>query len=159
MPVYAGGGCMVGAIKGSTQKEPLVVGKPSTFMMDHVASKYSNHILPTSIKTPLKFTSWAFCSLKGKLATCVLACESNISDDLDLGVAGLTLRHHRYVWWETDWKLTSSLAKTGVVQLSWFSQVTDPAQMVIKVWETVTIGGVTVELERIQWIPKFIPIL
>lgn len=30
---------MVGAIGGSTQREPLVVGKPSTFMMDYVATK------------------------------------------------------------------------------------------------------------------------
>lgn len=37
--LFPGAGCMVGAIKGSTKKEPLVVGKPSTFMMDHVASK------------------------------------------------------------------------------------------------------------------------
>ncbi len=35
-----GGGAMVGAIKGSTKKEPLVVGKPSTFMMDYLASEY-----------------------------------------------------------------------------------------------------------------------
>lgn len=38
---WAGGGCMVGAIKGSAQREPLVVGKPSTFMMDHVTSKFN----------------------------------------------------------------------------------------------------------------------
>jgi ribonucleotide monophosphatase NagD (HAD superfamily) len=31
---------MVAAISGSTQREPLVVGKPSTFMMDYVANKY-----------------------------------------------------------------------------------------------------------------------
>jgi hypothetical protein len=37
---WAGGGAMVGAIKGSTKKEPLVVGKPSTFMMDYLASEY-----------------------------------------------------------------------------------------------------------------------
>ncbi|CAI5972230.1 unnamed protein product [Closterium sp. NIES-64] len=36
---WAGGGTMVGAIKGSTKKEPVVVGKPSTFMMDYLASK------------------------------------------------------------------------------------------------------------------------
>lgn len=33
---------MVGAIRGSTQKEPLVVGKPSTFMMDYLSNKYDN---------------------------------------------------------------------------------------------------------------------
>ncbi|KAL5711696.1 hypothetical protein ACHQM5_013952 [Ranunculus cassubicifolius] len=37
---WAGGGSMVGAIVGSTQREPLVVGKPSTFMMDYVAAKF-----------------------------------------------------------------------------------------------------------------------
>ncbi|RRT70104.1 hypothetical protein B296_00028204 [Ensete ventricosum] len=35
----AGGGSMVGAISGSTQREPLVVGKPSTFMMDYLANR------------------------------------------------------------------------------------------------------------------------
>lgn len=37
---WAGGGSMVGAIKGSTQKEPLVVGKPSLFMMDYISKKF-----------------------------------------------------------------------------------------------------------------------
>ncbi len=66
-----GGGAMVGAIKGSTKKEPLVVGKPSTFMMDYLASEYevfsysphllwllcffltlSNTLLPPVVKWP-----------------------------------------------------------------------------------------------------------
>ncbi|EPS69816.1 hypothetical protein M569_04945, partial [Genlisea aurea] len=34
------GGAMVGAIRGSTQREPVVVGKPSTFMMDFLANKF-----------------------------------------------------------------------------------------------------------------------
>ncbi|OWM86162.1 hypothetical protein CDL15_Pgr010986 [Punica granatum] len=37
---WAGGGSMVGALLGSTQREPLVVGKPSTFMMDYLADKF-----------------------------------------------------------------------------------------------------------------------
>ncbi|KAF2286399.1 hypothetical protein GH714_016819 [Hevea brasiliensis] len=37
---WAGGGSMVGAIAGSSQREPLVVGKPSTFMMDYLANKF-----------------------------------------------------------------------------------------------------------------------
>ncbi|KAH0462814.1 hypothetical protein IEQ34_010389 [Dendrobium chrysotoxum] len=37
---WAGGGSMVGAIRGSTQKEPIVVGKPSTFMMDYLSQKF-----------------------------------------------------------------------------------------------------------------------
>lgn len=37
--LLSGGGSMVGAISGSTQREPLVVGKPSTFMMDYLATK------------------------------------------------------------------------------------------------------------------------
>ncbi|AQK44459.1 Phosphoglycolate phosphatase 1A chloroplastic [Zea mays] len=36
---WAGGGAMVGALLGSTKQEPLVVGKPSTFMMDYLAKK------------------------------------------------------------------------------------------------------------------------
>ncbi|KAL4193898.1 hypothetical protein AMTRI_Chr06g201620 [Amborella trichopoda] len=38
---WAGGGSMVGAIRGSTQKEPVVVGKPSTFMMDYLSKKFN----------------------------------------------------------------------------------------------------------------------
>ncbi|KAJ3675409.1 hypothetical protein LUZ60_004451 [Juncus effusus] len=37
---WAGGGSMVGALFGSTKKEPLVVGKPSTFMMDYLSDKF-----------------------------------------------------------------------------------------------------------------------
>lgn len=37
---WAGGGSMVGAILGSTKQEPIVVGKPSTFMMDYLAKKF-----------------------------------------------------------------------------------------------------------------------
>lgn len=37
--VFTGAGCMVAAICGSTQKEPIVVGKPSTFMMDFLLQK------------------------------------------------------------------------------------------------------------------------
>ncbi|KAF7142326.1 hypothetical protein RHSIM_Rhsim05G0164500 [Rhododendron simsii] len=37
---WAGGGSMVGALVGSTQREPLVVGKPSTFMMEYLANKF-----------------------------------------------------------------------------------------------------------------------
>ncbi|KAL9234854.1 hypothetical protein vseg_009675 [Gypsophila vaccaria] len=37
---WAGGGSMVGALYGSTKIEPLVVGKPSTFMMDYLADKF-----------------------------------------------------------------------------------------------------------------------
>jgi phosphoglycolate phosphatase len=31
---------MVGALKATTNKEPVVVGKPSTFLMDYLASEY-----------------------------------------------------------------------------------------------------------------------
>lgn len=35
-----GAGCMVAAVCGSTQKEPIVVGKPSTFMMDFLLQRF-----------------------------------------------------------------------------------------------------------------------
>ncbi|KAK7246028.1 hypothetical protein RIF29_40885 [Crotalaria pallida] len=38
---WPGAGCMVSAICGSTQKEPIVVGKPSTFMMDFLLKKFN----------------------------------------------------------------------------------------------------------------------
>lgn len=37
---WPGAGCMVAAICGSTEREPVVVGKPSTFMMDFLLQKY-----------------------------------------------------------------------------------------------------------------------
>ncbi|XP_030968123.1 phosphoglycolate phosphatase 2 [Quercus lobata] len=37
---WPGAGCMVAAICGSTQKEPIVVGKPSTFLMDFLQQKF-----------------------------------------------------------------------------------------------------------------------
>ena len=36
---WAGNGAMVGAIKGSTQREPIVVGKPASFMLDDIAAR------------------------------------------------------------------------------------------------------------------------
>ncbi|XP_062161363.1 phosphoglycolate phosphatase 2 isoform X2 [Alnus glutinosa] len=36
---WPGAGCMVAAICGSTQKEPIVVGKPSPFLMDFLLQK------------------------------------------------------------------------------------------------------------------------
>lgn len=37
---WAGNGSMVGAIKGSTNQEPTIVGKPSQFMLDYMAKEY-----------------------------------------------------------------------------------------------------------------------
>lgn len=37
---WPGAGCMVAAICGSTEKEPIVVGKPATFMMDFLLEKF-----------------------------------------------------------------------------------------------------------------------
>ncbi|XP_043690285.1 phosphoglycolate phosphatase 2-like [Telopea speciosissima] len=42
---WPGAGCVVGAVRGSTQKEPIVVGKPSTFMMNFLLKKFQ---IPTS---------------------------------------------------------------------------------------------------------------
>lgn len=37
---WAGNGAMVGAIKGCTGKEPIVVGKPSSLMVDYIVEKF-----------------------------------------------------------------------------------------------------------------------
>jgi len=37
---WAGNGSMVGCIKGSSQMEPIVVGKPAAFMLDYIANKF-----------------------------------------------------------------------------------------------------------------------
>lgn len=38
---WPGAGCMVAAMCGSTEREPTVVGKPSTFMMDFLLEKFN----------------------------------------------------------------------------------------------------------------------
>ncbi|TYH68598.1 hypothetical protein ES332_D06G271200v1 [Gossypium tomentosum] len=38
---WPGAGCMVAAVCGSTEQEPIVVGKPSTFMMDFLLQKFN----------------------------------------------------------------------------------------------------------------------
>ncbi|KZV51248.1 phosphoglycolate phosphatase 2 [Dorcoceras hygrometricum] len=42
---WPGAGCMVAAVCGATQRDPILVGKPSTFMMDFLLQKYN---IPTS---------------------------------------------------------------------------------------------------------------
>ncbi|KAL9451938.1 hypothetical protein AB3S75_007861 [Citrus x aurantiifolia] len=37
---WPGAGCMVAAMRASTEKEPIVVGKPSTFMMEILSKKF-----------------------------------------------------------------------------------------------------------------------
>lgn len=37
----AGAGCMVAAVCATTEKEPVVVGKPSPFMMDFLVKRLS----------------------------------------------------------------------------------------------------------------------
>jgi 4-nitrophenyl phosphatase/phosphoglycolate phosphatase len=37
---WAGNGAMVGAIKGCTGQDPIVVGKPSALMIDYIVNKY-----------------------------------------------------------------------------------------------------------------------
>ncbi len=38
---WAGNGSMVGALKGSCQREPIVVGKPAAFMLDYISKKFN----------------------------------------------------------------------------------------------------------------------
>ncbi|KAA3478566.1 phosphoglycolate phosphatase 2 isoform X1 [Gossypium australe] len=38
---WPGAGCMVAAVCGSTEQEPIVVGKPSNFMMDFLLQKFN----------------------------------------------------------------------------------------------------------------------
>ena len=40
MIIFSGNGSMVGAIKGCTGKEPIVVGKPAPLMIDYIVNKY-----------------------------------------------------------------------------------------------------------------------
>jgi hypothetical protein len=126
---------MVGAIKGSTKKEPLVVGKPSTFMMDYLASEW----VPVFSPVWLSYLKTLVIILIPTLETHSTACPGapdtvllvmyqyrdrfHCSNEMNYGVTGSISKHHRSVWWETVWTLTFFLAKMGVAQLSWFYQV------------------------------------
>jgi 4-nitrophenyl phosphatase/phosphoglycolate phosphatase len=45
---WAGGGAIIGALRGCTGREPVLVGKPSSFLINHIFSKHSD-IHPTRI--------------------------------------------------------------------------------------------------------------
>jgi ribonucleotide monophosphatase NagD (HAD superfamily) len=44
---------MVGALKATTNKEPVVVGKPSTFLMDYLASEYNLFLHLFTLSVPI----------------------------------------------------------------------------------------------------------
>ncbi|KAF3652481.1 Phosphoglycolate phosphatase 1A, chloroplastic [Capsicum annuum] len=69
---WAGGGSMVGAILGSTKREPLVVGKPSTFMMDYLANEYGTFYDIMSRPTWFKIQKSQICMVGDRLDTDIL---------------------------------------------------------------------------------------
>ncbi|KAK4398813.1 Phosphoglycolate phosphatase 2 [Sesamum angolense] len=77
---WPGAGCMVAAVCGTTQKEPFVVGKPSTFLMEFLLKKFN---IPTSrmcmvgdrLDTDILFGQNAGCR-----TLLVLSGVTNISD-------------------------------------------------------------------------------
>ena len=46
---WAGGGAMVAAIAAAAQQEPTVVGKPSTFMLEHICDSFAASAWPMVI--------------------------------------------------------------------------------------------------------------
>eukprot|EP00667_Euglena_gracilis_P011399 EG_transcript_11638 len=73
---WAGNGSMVGCIKGCTGKEPVVVGKPSGFMMDNIAATF--HIPKHRI-----------CMVGDRLDTDILFGQHNGTNDM-LVLSGVT---------------------------------------------------------------------
>lgn len=69
----SGGGSMVGALCGSTQREPVVVGKPSTFMMEYVANKYVTHILSFFFSSYLFYEAFSLKMLYSR-GSCTFHC-------------------------------------------------------------------------------------
>ena len=39
---WAGGGAIIGALKGCTGRDPVIVGKPSSFLIDYIISRHNN---------------------------------------------------------------------------------------------------------------------
>jgi len=63
---WAGNGSMVGAIKGSTKREPFVVGKPAPFMLDYIANKFGIK----RIRFAWSAIDWTRTSCSGSTAAC-----------------------------------------------------------------------------------------
>ncbi|KAK4534383.1 hypothetical protein CDCA_CDCA01G0408 [Cyanidium caldarium] len=77
---WAGNGTMVGAIRGCTQREPTVVGKPSPLMIDYMAHKYG---IPKQ----------EICIVGDRLDTDVLFGKSNGTRAI-LCLSGVTTEQH-----------------------------------------------------------------
>lgn len=68
---WAGGGAIVGALKGSSKREPIVVGKPADFMLKDIADKFKLNrdeicIVGDRLDTDIMF------GINGGLSTCLV---------------------------------------------------------------------------------------
>ncbi|CAA7034351.1 unnamed protein product [Microthlaspi erraticum] len=80
---WPGAGCMVSAMCGSTDREPIVVGKPSTFMMDFLLQKFQTEtsrmcMVGDRLDTDILFGQNAGC--KTLLVLSGVTSESNLLD-------------------------------------------------------------------------------
>jgi phosphoglycolate phosphatase len=80
---WPGAGCMVAAMCGSTEREPIVVGKPSTFMMDFLLQKFGTEtsrmcMVGDRLDTDILFGQNAGC--KTLLVLTGVTSESNLLD-------------------------------------------------------------------------------
>lgn len=88
----AGNGSMVGAIVGSTKREPLVVGKPSDFMLDNIANTFKLQrsqicMVGDRLDTDIMFGK------NGGLTTCLVLSGACVAGPLSVGHApGFGLR-------------------------------------------------------------------
>ncbi|KAL0793332.1 hypothetical protein Bca101_064709 [Brassica carinata] len=81
---WPGAGCMVAAMCGSTEREPVVVGKPATFMMDYLIQKFGTEtsrmcMVGDRLDTDVLFGQNAGCKTLLVLSGCT--SESNLLDE------------------------------------------------------------------------------
>ncbi|CAN7091640.1 unnamed protein product [Brassica rapa subsp. narinosa] len=81
---WPGAGCMVAAMCGSTEREPIVVGKPATFMMDFLIQKFGTEtsrmcMVGDRLDTDVLFGQNAGCKTLLVLSGCT--SESNLLDE------------------------------------------------------------------------------
>ncbi|KAL3627243.1 Phosphoglycolate phosphatase 2 [Castilleja foliolosa] len=80
---FPGAGCMVAAVCGSTQKEPIVVGKPSTFLMDFLLQKFNIPTCRMCMVGDRLDTDILFGQNSGCRTLLVLSGVTNLSDIQD----------------------------------------------------------------------------
>lgn len=108
----AGAGCTISSLCASTEKEPIVVGKPSSFIMDILVERYVTCI------TILRFPY-----VLHKCFNRIFSLNNCNIFRFKKHVADFKLTPQKCAWWVIDWTPIYYLVKMLVAKLFLFFQV------------------------------------